>query len=504
MPSLYTTAQIRCAELHAQAGLEPLALMYRAAHAISDACASEARTLSPNAPIVALVGPGNNGGDALLAAIQLRGRGFNAQALLLQPEAGGSPDAAAARSAARKANLPFLSSFPDASGGQALFIDGLFGIGLSRPIERRAAQWVTALNALASPVIAIDVPSGINADTGAVVGDKRGVAVRARRTLTFLGDKPGLRTGPGRAHAGEVQVESLGVAADSASGTLVTEPEARMLAAPLARPLDSHKGRFGHVAIVGGSSGMRGAALLAALGAQRSGAGKVSVGSPDGWRPDPALYPQLMALPAPAALAGACHAWVIGCGMGQSARAQSVLRRLMRESDWPRVIDADALNLLATDASLAAALGANSIPAILTPHPLEAARLLGITTDRVQADRVATARRIASRFRSIVVLKGAGSVCAHPDGHWAIIDSGSPSLATAGTGDVLAGVIGGLLAQGLAPAQAACLGAYVHGRAGELFEAEGPGMIGLSAGELPAWVAKVLNKLISPLSGHAT
>lgn len=504
MPSLYTTAQIRCAELHAQAGLEPLALMYRAAHAISDACASEARSLSPNAPIVALVGPGNNGGDALLAAIHLRGRGFNAQALVLQPGAGGSSDAAVALAAAREANLPFLSSFPDASGGQALFIDGLFGIGLSRPIDGRAAQWVTALNALASPVIAIDVPSGINADTGAVVGDKRGVAVRARRTLTFLGDKPGLRTGPGRAHAGEVQVESLGVAADSASGTLVTEPEARMLAAPLARPLDSHKGRFGHVAIVGGSSGMRGAALLAALGAQRSGAGKVSVGSPDGWRPDPALHPQLMALPSPAAPAGACHAWVIGCGMGQSARAQSVLRRLMRESDWPRVIDADALNLLATDASLAAALGANSIPAILTPHPLEAARLLGITTDRVQADRVATARRIASRFRSIVVLKGAGSVCAHPDGQWAIIDSGSPSLATAGTGDVLAGVIGGLLAQGLAPARAACLGAYVHGRAGELFEAEGPGMIGLSAGELPAWVAKVLNKLISPLSGHAT
>ena len=504
MPSLYTTAQIRRAELRAQAGLEPLALMYRAAHAISDACAAEARALLSNAPIVALVGPGSNGGDALLAAIHLRGRGFNAQALLLQPEAGGSPDAAAALAAARKADLPFLSSFPGDSGGQALFIDGLFGIGLARPIEGRAAQWVTALNALSSPVIAIDVPSGISADTGAVVGDTRGVAVHARRTLTFLGDKPGLRTGPGRAHAGEVQVESLGVAADSASGTLVAEPEASRLAAPLARSLDSHKGRFGHVAIVGGSAGMRGAALLAALGAQRIGAGKVSVGSADGWRPDPALHPQLMALPAPATRAGAYDAWVIGCGMGQSARAQSVLRRLMHSSDSPRVIDADALNLLATDASLAAALGANSIPAILTPHPLEAARLLGITTDRVQADRVATARLIARRFRSIVVLKGAGSVCAHPDGQWAIIDSGSPSLATAGTGDVLAGVIGGLLAQGLAPAQAACLGAYVHGRAGELFEAEGSGMIGLSAAELPAWVAKALNQLISPLSGRAT
>ena len=502
MPSLYTTAQIRRAELRAQAGLEPLALMYRAAHAISDACAAEARALLSNAPIVALVGPGSNGGDALLAAIHLRGRGFNAQALLLQPEAGGSPDAAAALAAARKADLPFLSSFPGDSGGQALFIDGLFGIGLARPIEGRAAQWVTALNALSSPVIAIDVPSGISADTGAVVGDTRGVAVHARRTLTFLGDKPGLRTGPGRAHAGEVQVESLGVAADSASGTLVAEPEARMLAAPLIRASDSHKGNFGHVAVVGGSAGMRGAALLAALGAQRSGAGKVSIGAPDDWRPDATYHPQLMALPSEAISAGAYDAWVIGCGIGQSPRSRSVLRRLMRTPGSPRVLDADALNLLATDATLAAALRADIIPAVLTPHPLEAARLLGTTTQRIQADRVGSARRLAHRYRSVVVLKGAGSVCAHPDGEWAIIDTGSPSLATAGTGDVLAGVIGGLLAQGLPPAHAACLGAYVHARAGEIYAAEGVGTIGLAAGDLPFWVAKALNLLISPLAGR--
>ncbi len=504
MPSLYSTTQIRCAELHAQAGLEPLALMVRAARAISDACASEARMLSPNTPIIAMVGPGNNGGDALLAAIDLRGRGFNTQALVLQPEPIGSSDAATALAAARRADLPLLSAFPDIAMGQVLFIDGLFGIGLSRPIEGRAAQWVTALNSQPSSVIAIDIPSGINADTGAVVGGHRGLAVRARRTLTFIGDKPGLRTGPGRAHAGEVQVESLEVAPSSPGGTLVAEPEARLLAAPLARSPDSHKGHFGHVGIIGGSAGMRGAALLAALGAQRCGAGKVSVGSPDGWRPDPNLHPQLIALPASAINASAYDAWVIGCGMGQSPRAQSVLRQLIHRSDSPWVIDADALNLLATDALLAATLCNKIIPVILTPHPLEAARLLGITTDRVQADRVAHARQIASRFRSIVVLKGAGSVCAHPDGRWAIIDAGSPSLATAGTGDVLAGVIGGLLAQGLAPAQAACLGAYVHGQAAELFDQTAPGIMGLAAGDLPPWVAKALNKLISPLPGPAT
>jgi hydroxyethylthiazole kinase-like uncharacterized protein yjeF len=499
MPSLYSTDQIRRAELQAQAGLEPLALMHRAARMVSDACASEARTLSSTAPIVALVGPGNNGGDALLAAILLRGRGFNAQALLLQPATN------AAVAAARAANLPFLSSFPTpAPTDQTLFIDGLFGIGLSRPIEGRAAEWVATLNLLSLPVIAVDVPSGINADTGSIVGDHRGVAVRARRTLTFLGDKPGLRTGPGRAHAGEVQVQSLGIAVDFPDGTLVAEPEARMLAAPLIRASDSHKGHFGHVAVVGGSAGMRGAALLAALGAQRSGAGKVSIGAPDGWRPDPMHHPQFMSFPGEATDAGRYQAWVIGCGMGTGPRAKSVLRRLIHRSGSPRVIDADALNLLATDEALAAALRADSIPAVLTPHPLEAARLLGITTERVQADRITSARRIASRFRSIAVLKGAGTVCAHPDGHWAIIDAGSASLATAGTGDVLAGVIGGLLAQGLPPAWAACLGAYVHGRAGELFEAEVQGKIGLATGDLPTWVAKALNQLISSVAVRTT
>ena len=501
MPSLYLTDQIRCAEAQAQAGLAPLALMRRAAMALSDVCATEVRRLAPDSLIVALVGPGNNGGDALLAALSLRERGFNAQALMMQPEGSGSPDARAALAIARAGSLPLIDELPSSNITRSLFIDGLFGIGLSRPIEGHAADWIDALNGYRARVIAVDVPSGINADTGAVVGGSRGIALRACHTVTFLGDKPGLRTGPGRMHAGRVTVESLGVTITSGHGTLVSEQEAIDLARPLARRPDSHKGSFGHVAVVGGACGMRGAAVLAALGAQRSGAGKVSIGSPDGWQPDPSLHSQLMALPAKAMAQGTYQCWVIGCGLGQTTDARSLLKVLLTESDRPRVLDADALNLIATHPALAAALQRATIPAVLTPHPLEAARLLGVSTQVIQSDRIEAARRIASLYRSVVLLKGAGTVCAHPSGDWAIIDAGSPSLATAGTGDVLAGVIGGLIAQGLNPASAACLGAYAHARAGELAGAGGKRLVGMASADLPGWVAMVINHLIESDTG---
>jgi len=501
MPSLYLTDQIRRAEAQAQAGLAPLALMRRAAMALSDVCATEVRKLPPDCSIVALVGPGNNGGDALLAAVSLRERGFNAQALLLRPEGSAQPDAREALAISRAGSLPCIDELPISSVTRTLFIDGLFGIGLSRPIEGHAADWINALNGYGARVIAVDVPSGINADTGEVVGGSRGVALRAGHTVTFLGDKPGLRTGPGRTHAGRLTVESLGVTLTSRSGTLVGEQEAKSLALPLARRPDSHKGSFGHVAVVGGAHGMRGAAVLAALGAQRSGAGKVSLGAPDAWRPDSSLHPQLMALPAKAMVEGAYQCWVIGCGLGQTSGARSLLKLLLTETEHHRVLDADALNLIASDRALAAALQRAVIPAVLTPHPLEAARLLGKSTQAIQSDRIGAACRIASLYRSVVLLKGAGTVCAHPGGDWAIIDAGSPSLATAGTGDVLAGVIGGLIAQGLNPASAACLGAYAHGRAGELAGADGNGVVGMASADLPESVAMVINQLIESDTG---
>ena len=504
MPALYLTDQIRSAEAQAQTGLAPLALMRRAAMALSNACAEEARELTPDSRIVVLVGPGNNGGDALLAAVSLRERGFNAVALMLRPEGGGSPDARAALAIARAASLPFIDDLPSSGITRSLFLDGLFGIGLSRPIEGHAAQWISSLNGCPARVIAVDVPSGINADTGAVVGGSRGVALRASKTVTFLGDKAGLRTGAGLTHAGRVTVESLGVQIAYGQGTLVTAEESRALVRPLARTPDSHKGSFGHVAVVGGAAGMRGAAVLAALGAQRSGAGKVSIGAPDGWRPDSSSHPQLMALPAKTMVRGGYQCWVIGCGLGQTTESRSLLKVLLREADRPKVLDADALNLIATDAALAAALLRATSPAVLTPHPLEAARLLGVSTQAIQSDRIDAARRIAGRYRAIVLLKGAGTVCAHPDGDWAVIDAGSPSLATAGTGDVLAGVIGGLIAQGLSPASAACLGAYAHARAGELAGAGGMSVVGLASADLPGWVATVINQLLESDIGFSS
>jgi len=494
MPSLYDTAALRTAEARELARLEPLALMRRAARALSDVAAEIARGRPPRSPIIALVGPGNNGADALLAAADLRDRGFAVQALPLTRQPPGSRDAREAWSLAESRGLPIIERLTPELAGSALVIDGLFGIGLSRPITGTAAAWIGMLNDAHAQVIAVDVPSGINADSGAVVGGHQGVAVRAQTTVTFLGDKPGLHTGAGRLHAGRVQLQTLAVDAGRATGTLVTAHEARELARPLHRQLDSHKGVHGHVAIVGGSRGLRGAAVLAALGAQCCGAGKVSLGSPDGWQPDPGLHPELMSLDLTAPV-GEFESWVVGCGLGQRRSVRLALRAILSMTQSPLVIDADALNLISVDPRLALAARQRSAPTVLTPHPLEAARLLGVRTDQVQADRIAAATALAKRFGSIVVLKGAGTVCADRAGNWAVIDAGSPSLATAGTGDVLAGVIGGLIAQGTSVASAACLGAWVHARAGELAAEHRGGVIGMAASALPAWVGDAMNSL---------
>jgi hydroxyethylthiazole kinase-like uncharacterized protein yjeF len=496
MPALYDTPTLRAAEARDLAALGPLALMRRAARALSDAVTELSRSGPPRAPILALVGPGNNGADALLATLELRMRGFDARALLLstvEPQAG---DARAAHAMAKHAGVPLGDTLTGQELAGALVIDGLFGIGLRRPLEGKAAEWIAAVNRVRSPLIAVDVPSGINADTGSVVGGSAASAALARMTVTFLGDKPGLHTGAGRVHAGKVRVELLEVDAGCGQGTLIARDEARTLARPLRRRPDSHKGSHGHVAVLGGSQGMRGAAMLAAHGAHRSGAGKVSVGTPDGWRPDPGLTPHLMSLSA-GQRPREINAWVVGCGLGQGYNARRQLLALLSDASSPLVIDADALNLVALDALVARAVQRCAQPRVLTPHPLEAARLLGVPTAAIQSDRIASARALADRLQSVVVLKGAGTVCADPAGQWAIVDAGSPALATAGTGDVLAGVIGGLLAQGLTVASAACLAGWVHARAGELAASRRAGTIGLAACELPILIADALNELIA-------
>jgi len=470
--------------------------MERAAAALADTCASVLRGMPSRAPVIALVGPGNNGGDALLAAIKLRDRGFDAQAITLTHHAPSAPDARATWVQAQSLQFPVLQELSPHRLHGALFIDGLFGVGLSRPIEGLGAHWIRMLNAAGARVVAADLPSGIDADSGAIVGGPDACAVLAQHTVTFLADKPGLRTGAGRTHAGQVRVARLGVDVTSPAGMLVTQAEASVLAAPLARRSDSHKGTYGHTAVVGGGLGMQGAAVLAALGAQCAGSGKVSVGSPDGWRLDPSVHPQLMTLPEPWR-PERFQAVVIGCGLGLTRRASGALNAILHRTASPIVIDADALNLIAANPALTQVLTHRAAPSILTPHPLEAARLLGCATPEVQTDRIRAATTLAARLGSVVVLKGAGTVCADAAGHWAVIDSGSPALATAGTGDVLAGVIGGLLAQGLPTATAALLGAWVHGRAGEIAAARQGGDIGLSTSELPARVSDALNQLLN-------
>lgn len=501
MHPLYLTDTIRRIEHAWIDALGGGVLMDRAADALADTVSRIARACAPGTPVVALVGPGNNGGDALLAALKLRGRGYPVAALSLSAGPPVADDALSVwqRWVAACGQPGALASISDWIPRGPIFIDGLFGIGLSRPLDGAAAAAVTALHAAGARVVAVDVPSGLDAVTGGVVGGASRVGVTALETVTMIGDKPGLRTSSGVDHAGRVTVATLGIDAWPDGRPLVPdggwfgEAQAAALWRPRAR--NSHKGSFGSVTVVGGAAGTTGAALLAGRGAQAVGAGRVWIASPDDRVFDPA-QPQLMtrAIEAPF---GAMDALCVGCGLGRSDAARAALARAVA-SACGLTLDADALNLLAADAVLAQALAGRTAPTVLTPHPLEAARLLGGAVPEVQADRIASTRALARRTGAVVVLKGAGSVIATPDGAWDILGSGSPALATAGTGDVLAGMVAALLAQGHGARDAARLGAWLHGAAGDLWQRTHPSGAGLSAASLPALVTECLQILSRP------
>ncbi|WP_051971472.1 bifunctional ADP-dependent NAD(P)H-hydrate dehydratase/NAD(P)H-hydrate epimerase [Massilia sp. 9096] len=490
--ALYSVAEIRAIETESQARLAPGTLMRRAGEAAS----SMALELLAGAkgPVLVLAGPGNNGGDALECAANLADAGVELDLVLLVPDAPApSPEAAQAMARARAATVRWVHQI-DAGRGYRLALDGLFGIGLARALAGRARALVQQLDTLACPVLALDVPSGLDADTGAIVGHD-GVAVRATHTLTFLGDKPGLHTADGCDHAGRVRVERLGV--DPAQ---TAPPRAGMNAPALFRTQlrprrqNSHKGSYGDVAVLGGAHGMAGALLLAARAALYAGAGKVFAAAIDpGLGVDP-THPEIMFRDA-AGFAFEDRTAAAGPGMGDSAVATRVLAKAL-EASKALVLDADALNLIAASPDLQARVAARHEPAILTPHPLEAARLLGVTAAVIQADRLENARELAMRLNAVVVLKGAGSVIARPDGAVAINPTGNPGLATGGTGDVLAGLCAALLAQHW-PAWEAALGAvWLHGAAADRLVADGVGPIGITAGELPAAIRAALNALV--------
>lgn len=414
------------------------------------AAARLALALAPHAQSIWIpCGPGNNGGDGLEAALHLQGFGRQVHVSLRYPQSPARGEAAIALQRARDAGITIHS---DAPADWDLCIDALFGIGARTHLDAPTAAWVQAINAHAAPVLALDVPTGLDAFTGKA-GDS---FVRADWTLTFLGAKPGLFTGDGRDAAGEVWLHTLEVQHGYA-------PCAQLNAMPAAQPRahNSHKGSYGDVAIVGGSAGMTGAAVLAGLAALHSGAGRVYLGLLG--KADMAMPAELMQR-APDSLDFSQMCVVAGCGGG----AHMQLDRLMQARSL--VLDADALNALPPYSAQLQARASGST--VLTPHPLEAARLLGVGTAEVQADRLQAARALAERYRCTVVLKGSGSIIASPGQLPCINLSGNAKLASGGTGDVLAGMVGAQLAAGKTAHAAACAAVYLHGRAADLWPAD--------------------------------
>ena len=330
-------------------------------------------------------------------------------------------------------------------------------------------------------MLALDIPSGLASDSGRVLGR----AVRATHTITFIALKPGLLTFEGPDHCGVLEVADLGLDVRSllAPKGWVAEPATmRWVLKP--RPREFHKGQAGALGVLGGASGMVGAALLAGRAALRLGAGRVYVGLLDHDAPevDP-VTPELMLRHPDDALGQSLDAIVVGPGLGQSERAQTLLGAALA-SDMPCVLDADALNLLADDADLRNACAHRRAETLVTPHPGEAARLLRTPVAEVQADRLGAARAIAERLSAHTALKGNGSVLVAQDAHWFINTAGNPGMASAGMGDTLSGFLGALLAQGYSGEATLVLGVHLHGAAADALVAQGVGPVGLTAGEL--------------------
>jgi hydroxyethylthiazole kinase-like uncharacterized protein yjeF len=488
---VYLAEHVRSIEQWAFALEPPPPLMERAGRASAELV----RRIAPeNARrILVLAGPGNNGGDAFVAARYLKQWWFDVHVVFTGDAARLKQDAKAAHDAWQELGGMVSPAIPVDFDWQ-MAVDGLFGIGLLRDLDERHSELVQALNESAKPVVAIDVPSGLEADSGKVMGS----AVRANHTITFLGLKAGLHTLDGPDHAGEIHLEALEIEnppLPDGHGYLIGDEVVAATLAP--RPLNSHKGRFGDAVIIGGASGMVGAALLAGRAALKLGAGRVLVGMLGEGPAVDFAQPDLMLRSVEELLdRETIGAAVIGPGLGQSDAALHALSKAVR-IDAPIVLDADALNIIATSKALKTSLQQRDQPTLLTPHPAEAGRLLDLETAAVQEDRIAIALDLAVEFNAAVVLKGCGSICAFPEGTWCINTSGNPAMASAGMGDVLCGILGALLAQGAAPHSALLAGVHVHGLAADELVANGIGPVGLTASETVDAARRVWNRLAS-------
>jgi hydroxyethylthiazole kinase-like uncharacterized protein yjeF len=450
---LFDLAQTRRIEALAQTGLAPHTLMQRAGLAV----AQMAMAIAPHARRIWIAcGPGNNGGDGLEAAIHLQEWGKTPVLTWLGSTSSASKDPLAAYNRVVAHGLTVSEEPPE---NFDMGIDALLGIGANRREPTgQMADWISRMNRSDLPILSVDVPSGLDADTGSAAK----LHVYASHTLSLLTLKPGLFTSYGRDACGDIWLDDLGVSDRIPDAP---PPTAQLNRAPsrAVRLHASHKGSFGDVAIIGGAAGMTGAPLLAARAALHTGAGRVFVGLLDqtGLTVDP-CQPELM-FRGIDSLDLSAMTTVCGCGGGSAiaTHLQGIFSSLS-----PVVIDADAINVIASEAILQAALKLRSTRAlatVLTPHPLEAARLLGCDPTQVQQDRLKAANQMAAMFGCTVILKGSGTVIAEPDQVSVLNVTGNARLATAGTGDVLAGMVGAHLAMGLPTFQAACAAVYEHG-----------------------------------------
>src|SRR5450830_1072415 len=498
MSALYSIAEIRHIENAAKAKLPSYTLMQRA----GEACARLALSLVANEDeihVLILAGPGNNGGDALEAAHYLSQFDLHVAVALHADEAKQPDDARHALQRARESEVEFLDvADPGHLTSQrwTLVVDGLFGLGQTRPIAGKLRACVEYVNTLRCPVLAIDIASGMNADTGSVIGGTGCVAVRATHTLSFIGDKPGMHTCDGEDFSGDILLESLEI-----EESCFVTPHARLNELSLfssalkPRAGNTHKGSYGDVIVVGGAHGMGGAPVLAARMAAHAGSGRVFIAFVDDAPAYDSVHPELMMRQADR-VEFSTATIVVGPGLGTSRHAHDVLSRAL-DAQGRIVIDADALNMIAAEPGLQHKLQDRAQhTSIITPHPLEAARLLDATTAEIQHDRPQAARLLARHFKSIAILKGAGTVIAFPDGEIVINTTGNPALSTAGTGDVLSGLCGALLAQGWPATQAALAAVWMHGKAADQLVDLGVGPVGLTASEVIPAIRTLLNQII--------
>jgi len=500
---LCSASEVMALDRHAidQLGIPGVVLMENAGRICSDLFAAKFSDYFPGSVLI-LAGQGNNGGDGYVMARILAERGWRVTTLVLGREETISGDARVMLNIIQKLGFSIsfveeLSALKDhfAAAAPNLIVDAIFGTGLNSDVRGLQAEAITLTNQSAAPVFSVDIPSGVDGSTGRVCG----LAVKANLTVTFDHAKIGHGSQPGAVYAGDLRVVDIGIPLAgrqefSSKVHLLDELEVQTLLPE--RSAVGHKGKFGHLLVLAGSSGKTGAAALAGNGAVRSGCGLVTVATPasvhdiievkltEAMSCPLADQDGLLSLSAQVQVEQLLvdrQALAVGPGLGQSIELAELIKNLVSSATVPMVIDADGLNLLADQ--LECLHGRSDQPLILTPHPGEMARLTGSTVSEIEADRFEVAQKFAVKHGVVLLLKGARTLIAAPDGRVNINSTGNDGLASGGSGDVLTGLIGGLLAQGLDGFSAATLGAWLHGRAAELV-ADSQGTAGMTASDL--------------------